>query len=144
MWSDSSWFASGFVEDHGVEAVADEEACVLVKLDGFVIGFGYGEGDGGETGAIEVGDAVVQERQAEALTAIGSCHAELRDVSHVAGYAGAKEHSDQRTVAFVAEHQEASASKMPQPGKRTMLWRKRREPWREQYWSLMRASMCPM
>ena len=30
-----------------------------------------------------------------------------------------------------------------QPGKRTMLWRKRREPCREQYWSLMRASMCP-
>ncbi len=33
---------SGFVEDHGVEAVADEEACVLVELDGLVVRFGNG------------------------------------------------------------------------------------------------------
>src|ERR1700716_3600261 len=80
---------SGLVEDHGVEAVADEEACVLVELDGLEVGFGYGEGDGGETGTGEVVDAVLEEGDAEALPAIGGRHAELRDVRHVIGYARA-------------------------------------------------------
>lgn len=32
----------GFVEDHGVEAMAGEEACVFVELDCLVVGFGHG------------------------------------------------------------------------------------------------------
>ena len=54
---------------------------------------------------------------------------------------------EQRTIPIKAplrlsrRTQDASGSKTPQPGKRTMLCRKRSEPWREQYWSLMRASM---
>src|SRR5438309_6744140 len=95
---------SGFVEDHGVEAVADEEARILIELDGFVVGFGYGEGDGGETGAGEVVDAVLEQCDTEALAAIGCSNAELCDVRHVIGDAGAKEHSDQRAVMFVAEY----------------------------------------
>ena len=34
-------------------------------------------------------------------------------------------------------------SKTPQPGKRTILLRKRREPVRVRYWSLMSESTCP-
>ena len=78
---------SGFVEDHGVEAVADEEAGVLVEIDGLMVGFGDGEGDGGEAGAGQVGDAVLEERDAKTLSAIGGRDAELRDVGDVVGYA---------------------------------------------------------
>ena len=54
-----------------------------------MVGFGDGEGDGGEAGAGEVVDAVLEQREAEALSAIGGCDAELRDVGDVVGYAGA-------------------------------------------------------
>ena len=43
---------------------------VLVELDGLVVGFGDGEGDGGEAGAGEVVDAVLEEGEAEALSAV--------------------------------------------------------------------------
>jgi hypothetical protein len=80
---------SGFVEDHCLEAVADEEACVLVELDGLLVGLGYGESDGGETGTGEVVDAVLEERDAEALPAIGGRYAELGDVRYIVGDARA-------------------------------------------------------
>jgi hypothetical protein len=91
------------IEDHGVEAVAGEEAGVVVELDRLVIGLGDGEGDGGEAGKGEVVDAVLEEREAEALPAIGAGDAELRDVGDVAGYAGAEQHSDDGCAVFVAE-----------------------------------------
>jgi hypothetical protein len=92
-----------FIQDHGVEAVADEEAGVLVELDGLVVGFRYSEGDGGEAGAGEVVDAVFEEGQAETLSAMGGGDAELGDVGYVVGYAGAQQHSDESSVALIAE-----------------------------------------
>ena len=80
---------SSLVEDHGVEAVADEEAGVLVELDCLAIGLGYGEGDGCEPGTGEVVDAVLEQCETEALPAIGCGNAELRDVGNIVGYAGA-------------------------------------------------------
>ena len=68
--------------------MADEEAGVLVELDGLMVGFGDGEGDGGEAGAGEVVDAVLEEREAEALSAIGGGDAELGDVGYVARLRG--------------------------------------------------------
>ena len=49
-------------------------------------------------------DAVLEERQAQALSAIGRGDAELRDMGDVAGDARAEEHSDEHSVAFVAQH----------------------------------------
>ena len=54
-----------------------------------MIGFRDGEGNGGEAGAGEMVDAVFEEREAKALSAIGGCDAELGDVGYVVGYAGA-------------------------------------------------------
>ena len=51
--------------------MAGEEAGVVVELDGLVVGFGDGEGDGGEAEMGEVVDAVVEESEAEALSAVG-------------------------------------------------------------------------
>ena len=77
-----------FIENHGVEAVADEEAQVLIELDGLVVGFSYGEGDCSEARGGEVVDTVFQERDAEALPAIRGGDAELGDMGDVVGYAG--------------------------------------------------------
>ena len=46
-------------------------------------------------------------------------------------------------VARSRSTQEPSGSKTPHPGKRTTLCKKRREPCRVRYWSLMSESMCP-
>jgi len=51
----------------------------------------------------EVVDTVLEEREAEALSAIGTGDAELCDVGDVAGDAGAKKHSDDGSGLFVAE-----------------------------------------
>ena len=83
--------------------MAGEETGVVVELDGLVVGFGDGEGDGGEAEVSEVVDTVLEECEAEALPAIGAGDAELGDVSDVAGYAGAEKHSDDGSAAFVAE-----------------------------------------
>ena len=94
---------SGFVEDHGVEAVADKEAGTLIQLDRLVIGFRDGEGDCGKTGAGEVMDTVLEECDAEALAAIPAGDAELGDVGDVVGYTGTEKHSDQSAGAAIAE-----------------------------------------
>ena len=49
-------------------------------------------------------DAVVEQRDAETLAAVGGCDAELGDVGDVGGYARAEEHADQCAVAPVAEN----------------------------------------
>ena len=68
-----------------------------------MVGFGDGEGDGGEAGLGEVADAVVEEREAEVLTSVGRCDAELGYVSYVRSNAGAEEHADEGSVAAIAE-----------------------------------------
>src|ERR1700733_15886571 len=68
-----------------------------------MVGFGDGEGDGGEAEMGEVVDAVVEESEAEALSAVGVADAELGDVGYVAGYAGAEKHSDEGSVTVIAE-----------------------------------------
>ncbi len=51
----------------------------------------------------EVADAVLEEREAEVLSAVGGGDAELGDVGDVVGDAGAEEHADQGAGACVAE-----------------------------------------
>ena len=69
-----------------------------------MVGFGDGEGDGGEAGLGEVADAVVEERKSEVLAAVWIGYAELSDVGYVRGDAGAEEHADEGSVAAVAEN----------------------------------------
>ena len=54
-----------------------------------MVGLRHGKGDCGEGGTCQVVDAVLQECEAEALSAIASGDAELGDVGHVGSYAGA-------------------------------------------------------
>ncbi len=93
----------GFFEDHGVEAVAGEEAGLLVEIGGLVVGLGYGQGDCAEAGVQEVAHAVFQERFAEAVAATGGRDTELGDVGDVVGDAGAEDHGDEGAGAGVAE-----------------------------------------
>jgi hypothetical protein len=48
-------------------------------------------------------DAVLEEGDAEVLSAIRGCDAELRDVRDIVRDTGAQEHANQSAVAFVAE-----------------------------------------
>ena len=56
------------LEDHGVEAVADVEAGVLVERHGGAIGFGDGESDGSCTGA---GEALPSRGTGEPVRGVG-------------------------------------------------------------------------
>ena len=69
-----------------------------------MVGFGDGEGDGGEVGLGEMVHGVLEEKAAEAISTTAGCDAELGDVGYVVGYAGAEEHAGEGVGIFVAEN----------------------------------------
>ena len=93
----------GFVEDHGVEAVASEEAHIFVEFDGGAVGCGDGEGDGAEAGAGEMLDGVLEQEASEARASVRRRDAELGDVSDVFGDTGAEDHAGESGGSGVAE-----------------------------------------
>jgi hypothetical protein len=93
---------AGFVVDHGVEALADEEAGAAVEVYGWVVGFGDGKGDGVGLRVGEVAHGVMEQRRAEPMAAPGPGHAELGDVGDVLGDTGAEEEADEGSGVLVA------------------------------------------
>lgn len=72
-------------QNHGVEAVADMEAGVLVELDRWAVRLGYGEGDGGRSDPGETAHHVAEKDLAQVAAAMRWCNAELSDVGDVRG-----------------------------------------------------------
>jgi len=97
--------------------VAGEEAEIFVQLDRLMIGLGDREGDRGKTCTCKMTDAVTQEYSAKAMPAMSRCNAELSDMSDVACYARAEQHSDKRAGMAVAQHPRGVGIEDPTAGK---------------------------
>ena len=84
----------GLIPDHGVEAMGDAEAVLLVEAACAVIAFGDGERKTSDSGRLKAKDAVIEQRRAETEAAQRGADAELRDVRGVLADARAEDHGE--------------------------------------------------
>ena len=84
--------------------VEDVEAVVGIKLAGFGVFFGDGEGEAAEVAAGKFCHAAVQQRASEAEAAEFRGDAELRDVTDVGAHSRAEKQALNEAAAFVTEH----------------------------------------
>ncbi len=108
------------------------EVQASVESESSMVFFSDGQGEFRESACSEVGVAVAEKLLANAVAAIFRQGADLGNVADVVAHARAEQEPD----AGVCRAVEGS-----QPGKRTMLLRKRSEPAVVRYWSLTSLSM---
>ena len=104
--SDSGALVGGLrlVPDHGVEAVGDAEAVLLVEAAGAVVALGHGKGEALYASGLEAKDAVSQQRRAEAEAAECRADAELRNVRGVLTDTATEDHGEELARAGVAQN----------------------------------------
>src|SRR5579875_1018142 len=93
----------GLVPDHRVKAMDGAEAVTLVEIARAGVALRDGEREAFDAGGFEAGDAVAQQRGAEAKAAQRGADAELRDVRGVLAHAAAEHHAEELAGARVAQ-----------------------------------------